>query len=98
MHEMNTLEIYLKTHNIPYERVDKAPDSFGFDFHKITVNTADGQYLWDAICHRGSFGYEQGLLEIYGIIVDEEQDGDSVVGWLTASDVIKRIEKAGVQE
>lgn len=37
MHEMNTLEIYLKTHNIPYERIDKAPDSFGFDFHKITV-------------------------------------------------------------
>lgn len=46
---------------------------------------------WDAICFKGSFGYNAGLLEIYGSIVDEEKDGDSVVGYLTAADIMERL-------
>lgn len=53
----------------------------------------NGKRVWDAICHFGSYGYKEGLLEIMGSIVDVEKDGDSVVGWLTAQDVIKRLER-----
>lgn len=54
-----------------------------------TFNT--NERLFDAICHYGSYGYHNGLLEIMGTIVDENSDGDTVVGYLTADDVIDRI-------
>lgn len=90
--ELDALEKYLKEKGIDYEREDKDDIGFCFDFHKISVLSSGGGYQWDAICHKGSYGCEEGLLEIRGSIVDEEKDGDSVAGWLTAQDVIDRIE------
>lgn len=49
----------------------------------IVYDREDGTRLWDAICHPGSYGYEQGLLEIYGVICND------VIGCLTADDIIK---------
>lgn len=46
---------------------------------------------WDVICHSGSYGHEEGLLEAMGIIVDDSSDDDDVVGYLTASDVFQRV-------
>ena len=65
------------------------------DRHQICVPNQEYP-IWDAICQRGSHGYEEGLLEIYGVIVNETIDGDTVVGWLTAEDIIKRLEKTGL--
>lgn len=98
---LNRIEEYLKEHGIKYERIDQ--DKI-FDFekhiaqcerHQIIVPCAGDNFQWDVICHPGSYGYNKGLLEIYGNIVDEEKDGDSVVGWLTAEDVITRIRQKG---
>ena len=91
MSELDKLESYLKDNGFEYKRKDDYLDAYGV--HQIVV-FKNGERQWDAICNKGSFGYEQGLLEIYGNIVTEE-DGDSVAGWLTADDVIKRIEKEG---
>ena len=44
---------------------------------------------WDAICHSGSYGHEQGLLEIMGTIV--RADDDDVEGWLTAEEILQRL-------
>ena len=52
----------------------------------------NGSKAWDAICHNGSFGHERGLLEIMGEIVFPAEDGDTVVGWLTAEEVLKRVD------
>lgn len=41
---------------------------------------------WDAVCHKGSYGGNDGLIEIYGSICDD------VIGWLTAAGVIKILE------
>ena len=41
---------------------------------------------WDVICHEGSYGGDQGLLELYGSLCDD------VIGWLTAQDVIDILE------
>lgn len=57
--------------------------------HMVIVYSNDKR-IFDAICHYGSYGYHNGLLEIMGSIVSEE-DGDQVVGYLTADDVVERI-------
>lgn len=88
MSELDKLENYLKEHGIPYERID---DEGVINRHQILVKDKDGDIIWDAICHCGSYGYEEGLLEIMGTLVRPE-DGDSVAGWLTAEDIITRIE------
>ena len=44
---------------------------------------------WDAICHSGSYGHSEGLLEIYGSIVQSEYD--DVEGYLTAEEILERL-------
>lgn len=89
MSELDKLEQYLKENRANYNRVDE--DGFP-GVHRLDVFNAEGNIAWDAICQRGSYGFDAGLLEIYGELVDREKDGSSVVGWLTAEDVIRRIE------
>ena len=95
---LNYLEKYLQVHGIKYERIDKE-EIFDRERHiaqnerhQIIVPCSGDDFQWDVICQKGSYGYDKGLLELYGNLVDEEKDGDSVVGWLTAQDVIDRIE------
>lgn len=101
--QLNKVEQYLKDNNIPYEREDKEDKLVSIErdgkhyvlyeqteFHQICVPSRERR-KWDVICHRGSYGAEQGLLEIMGTIV--RPCGDSVEGWLTADDVIARIEE-----
>lgn len=89
MEELDKLERYLKEHEYCYIREDD--DSHYMNKHQIIVFDSESQRVWDAICHRGSYGYEQGLLEIMGTIVDNKEC-DSVEGYLTAEDIIKRLE------
>jgi hypothetical protein len=43
---------------------------------------------WDAICHDGSYGRESGLIEVMGLF-----DDDDVTGYLTAEDILKKIDE-----
>ena len=68
----------------------------GFTFHALhdgyQVEVKDPktqEYLWDAVCHNFSYGHNEGLLEIMGIIV--ENDYDAIEGWLTAEDILARV-------
>lgn len=97
MSELDILTQYLKDHNIPFERYDCNKEDFEvndectfyIDRHQICV--PNQQYrLWDVICQEGSYGYRDGLLEAYGDIVEVD---DAVEGYLTAQDIIERIEK-----
>lgn len=47
------------------------------------LDTETGKIVGDAICHRGSYGHENGLLEIMGFEIDD------VRGHLTAAEVIE---------
>ena len=107
--ELNTLERYLQEHDIPYRRIDdtgpyNSLDGCYYDRHQIMVykdkndlirSTSDhtDHWIWDAICHYGSYGHSNGLLEISGSLVDETKTGDSVEGYLFASEIIERLEK-----
>lgn len=86
MKQMDLLEEYLRKKEKPYQRWDMD------DGEQIIVYDEEGHRLWDAICTKYSFGREKGLLEIMGNIVDKKRVGDSVEGWLTAQDVIDRVE------
>ena len=90
--ELDKLEKYLKDHGYNYERVDGYRGSMKIIRHQVVVYK-DGRKDWDAVCQHGSCGFEQGLLEIMGSIVDKETDGSIIVGFLTANDVIDRIEQ-----
>lgn len=46
--------------------------------------------ICDVVCHSGSYGHENGLLEIMGL-VDTDEVGDDVEGFLTAQEVFSRI-------
>lgn len=93
MSELDKLEKYLKEHNITYDRVDKPRKLFEYsEVHQIIVYEK-GERVWDAICHPGSYGYEEGLLEVMGEPVVRPSDGDTVCGHLTAEDVIARYEE-----
>lgn len=92
MSELDKLEEYLITIGYKYVRRDGIGPWSRLCHHQIIVFDDAGERSWDAVCHTGSYGYEAGLLEIYGDIVWADIDGDSVAGWLTAQDVINRIE------
>lgn len=96
MSELDILTQYLKDHNIPFERYDcdkdiELDDEYTFHVNRHQICVPNQRYaLWDVICQKGSYGYQEGLLEAYGDIVDAEGE---VEGYLTAQDIIERIEK-----
>lgn len=45
---------------------------------------------WDAICHRGSYGHEKGLIEVMGL----PQCNDDVIGYLTAKEVLTMVDES----
>lgn len=49
--------------------------------------------VMDAIQTSGSYGREQDLLEIMGLLTPEEEEYDDVAGYLTAENVFERIKK-----
>ena len=57
---------------------------------QVVCEDVDGNVIWDAVCRRHSYGYEDGLLEIMGCIVTDDTD-DDVEGYLTANDILERL-------
>ena len=45
----------------------------------------------DVICHEYSYGGKEGLLEMMGLLTEDEAKHESVLGWLTAEEVFHRI-------
>lgn len=98
--ELNKLEQYLKEHGVDYIRDDmtfKFPRDVVSHFTHLGIDEMDkhqiivfrnGERVWDVICQFGSYGGDDGLLEGMGEIFL-----DPVQGWMTAADVIARIEK-----
>ena len=90
MTEIEKLETMLNTMNVPFE---------------VTRHYSGTKQIWypscenpvcDIVCFGdgslgGSYGHEEGLLEIMGLVNEEEVGDDSVEGWLTAEEVFDRI-------
>ena len=90
--ELDKLEKYLKDNGFECERIDSfAANGVPYERHQVIV-FENGKREWDAICNTYSYGYEEGLLEVMGDKVVNVDD-DEVEGWLTADDIIRRLEK-----
>lgn len=109
MTELDKLEAYLKENGYFYARWDgiaqepvagcarhkTAPDGYEhLEHHQIVVFDEAARRVFDAICHYGSYGYKSGLLEVMGSTIVDPNVGDSVEGYLTADDIIKRLERS----
>ena len=95
MTEFEKLVKMLDEAGIPYERDDDADNfvnCFGEEYIKRIKYPKKGV---DEVCSivygRGTYGYPEGLLEICGLLTDEETKYDIVAGHLTAEDVFSRI-------
>ena len=65
-----------------------------FDGWQVCYPTREEQELvMDAIEHYGSYGKDDDKLEIMGLLTPDEEEHDSVLGYLTAEDVFERIRK-----
>lgn len=84
--EMNKLAYMLACRLIPYEFTKHLNGP-----HLEYPNHKDCEC--SVICNDVSYGHEDGLLEIMGLLTDEEEEFDDVKGWLTADDVFERISK-----
>ena len=87
---------YLKEHGYSCRRIDEDPQENPYlgeigGRHQIVIENARGKRVWDAICQRGSYGYDEGLLEVMGAPVVRKTDGDRVCGYLTAEDIFRRL-------
>ena len=83
MSEMNKLIKLLAKNDIPFEvrSINILPYGEDYPGSTIQICSPSDKNIWvDAICHRGSYGGKEGLIEIMGIF--EEDDG--VIGHLTA--------------
>ena len=53
----------------------------------------DGNVICSAIWGVGSYGYKDELIEIMGLLTEEERERDDVVGYLTPEEVFRRIKR-----
>jgi len=84
--EMFKLIDKLEWAHIPYETRDI------FGTIQVLYPNAENR-ICDVVCHDFSYGHEQGLLEIMGLVKEKEVDDDEVEGYLTADEVFDRIYK-----
>lgn len=84
MTEMAKLATMLTNAGVPFEMRDHWSDT-----KQICYPNCEN-VVCDAVCFPGSYGYNEGLLEIMGL-VDEDEVGDTVEGHLTAVAVFQRI-------
>ena len=83
--EFFRLKEMLEKENIPFIFRDL------YDGFQICYPDVENK-VCSVIEHGGSYGHNQDLLEIMGLITDEETD-DDVLGYLTAENVFSRIYK-----
>lgn len=97
MNEMDKLHVALTERGIEHQYNKTSPEIAEIIKDKIKIPEdkefwsqitvyKNGKYLWDAICGYGTYGHEEGLLEIAGSITK-----DDVEGFLTADDIINRL-------
>ena len=102
--EIFKLKVMLDKANIPYEFLDRSFIDYNkhelqYPFYQIIVyepNQEDIEEpirLISVIQGYGTYGENKDLLEIQGLLTNKERKLDGVAGYLSASNVFKRIKK-----
>ena len=95
--EIFKLKEMLEKANIPFEFYDRGEDWF---FNRMRKHYQlcypkynSGEYICSVIQGDNTYGGNQDLLEIMGLLTEEEAKADEVKGYLTAENVFDRIQK-----
>ena len=76
------------------ELLEKGNSPFEFkniyDGYQIIIKNKNNFRIADAVEHNFSYGAEEDLLEIMGGLTEEEEELNSVLGWLSSEEVFKR--------
>jgi len=96
--EIFKLKTMLENAGIPFEFLDR--QFSGFESWQICVpaDKPTENRIVSVVQGYGTYGNEHDLLEIMGLLIDEERKSDSVIGYLTAQEVFDRIMKATKEE
>lgn len=92
--EIFRLKEMLETEGIPLRFFDRSNEAMNFESWQLVypdVESYDDNRICSVIEGVGSYGQRQDLLEIRGLLTEEEEKEDSVRGWLTAENVFNRI-------
>ena len=88
--EIFKLKKMLEEAGIPFEFFDRSDSNF----EGYLIRYPNTEYAKCSIIQSDwSYGGEENLLEIMGLLTEEEKRQDSVVGFLTAEEVFKRIKE-----
>lgn len=91
MTEFEKLVQLMDEASIPYERDDDTNWFGGEKIKRMKYPKKGVDEVCSIIYGYGTYGYPEGLLEICGLLTDEEAKYDSIAGHLTAEDVFSRI-------
>lgn len=86
--EIFKLKSMLEENHIPFEWLEHNDLRNGY---QICYPEKDGKCVCSVIEHSFSYGSQEDLLEIQGLLTADEEECDSVLGNLTADDVFQRI-------
>lgn len=94
--EIDKLDAMLKEAGIPFERNDDMYPDIPL-YESIGIRRIKYPNVLECVCSviqgKYSYGGDHNMLEIKGLLSDEEKAHDSVKGWLTAKNVFERIKK-----
>lgn len=90
--EILKLKTKLEDAKIPFE-FSNLYDGFHLCYPRENKSEDDTGRVCSVIQHFGSYGHSDDLLEIMGLLTEEESQNDDVVGWLSAEEVFERIKK-----
>ena len=96
--EIFVLKGMLKASNIPFDFIDWNEQET-YKKYQIGYPTKDASKIVCSIIEGfGTYGSEEDKLEIMGLLTAEEEDGDSVLGYLMADEVFARINRHFINE
>lgn len=91
MREIERLRQMLVKAEIPFEWNDERHELI--DWRQIAYPCSGHYRVCSVVQGMGTYGNNENLLEIMGLLTPEEERCDSVVGYLTAEEVFERIKK-----
>ena len=92
--EMVKLAMGLLDRGIEFE-IHTIPDFTDGALQLVVPSIANPE--WDAVCSNFTYGGTKGLIEISGKYVEEDYL-DDVQGWLSAEDILERIDRAEMED
>lgn len=92
--EMVKLAMGLLDRGIEFE-IRTIPDCTDGALQLVVPSIANPE--WDAVCSNFTYGGAKGLIEISGKYVEEDYL-DDVQGWLSAEDILERIDRAEMED